>query len=216
MLSRADADATRAARQVQQYAPTWLVMWSLRHRRFEAWQCADPRECRIIHAQSAAELWDLMQQADVEPQQIAPPPLPPPGLVPHPRILPIGPDERVPPHHVPQERGPVVIPSHDTPADDRVNASARRPGAITALRRLRTELHEHRIISEISYDEGPPRLVIGAELTVWADHNGEFFTWGATFMEEPATSAATDDVPQVARRIAAHLDEHHTEPRPAP
>ncbi|MER6825280.1 hypothetical protein ABT352_04770 [Streptosporangium sp. NPDC000563] len=66
MLSRADADATRAARQVQQYAPTWLVMWSLRHRRFEAWECSDPRECRIIHAQSAGELWDLMEQAELE------------------------------------------------------------------------------------------------------------------------------------------------------
>ena len=213
MLSRADADAARAARQVQQYAPNWLVMWSLRHRRFEAWQCADPRECRIIHAQSAAELWDLMQQADVEPQQISPPPLSARGLVPHPRILPIEPDERVPSHHFPQE---VVIPSHDTPTGDRVDASTRRPGAITALRRLRTELHEHRILSEISYDEGPPRLVIGAGLTVWADHNGEFFTWGTTFMEEPATSAAADDVPQVAARIAAQLNEHHTEPRTAP
>ncbi|MEV4532139.1 hypothetical protein, partial [Streptosporangium sp. NPDC049304] len=211
MLSRADADATRAARQVQQYAPTWLVMWSLRHRRFEAWQLTDPRQCRIIHAQSAAELWDLMQQADVEPQQISPPPpLSTLGLVPHPRVLPLGPDEQVPSHHFPQERGPVVIPSHDTPTDDRVNASTRQPGAITALRRLRTELHEHRIISEIFYDEGPPRLVLGADLTVWADHNGEFFTWGTTFMEEPAESAAADDVPQVAARIAERLDEHRT------
>ncbi len=105
MLSRADADAACAAKQVQQYAPTWLVMWSLRHRRFEAWQCADPRECHIIHAQSAAELWDLMQQAEVEPQRISPPPLLALRLVPHPRVLPIGPDERVPFHHFPQERG---------------------------------------------------------------------------------------------------------------
>ena len=109
-----------------------------------------------------------------------------------------------------------MIPFHDTPADDRGDASTRCPGAITVLKRLRTELHEHRIISEISYDEGPPRLVIGAELTVWADHNGEFFTWGATFMEEPATSAATDDMPQVAARIAQQFGKHHTEPRTAP
>ncbi|GAA0822058.1 hypothetical protein ACFQVD_41015 [Streptosporangium amethystogenes subsp. fukuiense] len=105
MLSRADADAARAAQQVQEYAPTWLIMWSLRHRRFEAWQCADPNECRIVHAASAAELWDLMQQAEVKLQRISPPPLLALGLVPHPRVLPIGGDERVPrPHHSPQER----------------------------------------------------------------------------------------------------------------
>jgi len=103
MLSRADADAARAARQVQQYAPNWLVMWSLRHRRFEAWQCADPRECRIVHAQSAAELWDLIQQTEAEPQQISPPPLLARGLVPHPRILPIAPGERLLSHQ-PQGR----------------------------------------------------------------------------------------------------------------
>ncbi|WP_326646458.1 hypothetical protein OG884_17710 [Streptosporangium sp. NBC_01755] len=63
MLTLADLEAARAAQQVQQHAPTWLVMWSLRHRRFEAWQCTDPQECRIVHATSAAELWDLMEQA---------------------------------------------------------------------------------------------------------------------------------------------------------
>ncbi|WP_440069477.1 hypothetical protein [Streptosporangium sp. OZ121] len=109
-----------------------------------------------------------------------------------------------------------MIPFHGTPAGDRVDASIRRPGAIAALRRLRTELHEHRIYPEISYDEGPPRLVVSSKLIVWTDHNGEFFTWGATFMEEPAESAAADDVPQVATRIAEQLGEHHTEPRTAP
>ncbi|MER6825279.1 hypothetical protein ABT352_04765 [Streptosporangium sp. NPDC000563] len=109
-----------------------------------------------------------------------------------------------------------MIPPYGTPVGDRFGATTRRPGAITALRCLRTELHEHGILSEISYDEGPPRLVISPELTVWADHNGEFFTWGTTFMEEPATSATADGVPQVARRIAGQLGEHHTEPATAP
>jgi len=108
-----------------------------------------------------------------------------------------------------------VIPSHDTP-DERPGAARWRPGAITALQHLRTELHEHRIYPAISYDEGPPRLVLGADLTVWADQAGEFLTWGATFMEEPAESAPTDDVPQVAARIAQRFGEHYTEPRTAP
>ncbi|MEV4531335.1 hypothetical protein [Streptosporangium sp. NPDC049304] len=66
MLSRADADATRAAWQVQDHAPTWCVIWSLRFRRFEAWECTDPAQCRTVHASSAAELWDRMQQIDLD------------------------------------------------------------------------------------------------------------------------------------------------------
>jgi hypothetical protein len=66
MSTRSDADAARAAQQVQRHAPTWLVMWSLRHHRFEAWQCTDPQECRIVHAASAGELWDLMEQAELD------------------------------------------------------------------------------------------------------------------------------------------------------
>ncbi|WP_326829104.1 hypothetical protein OIE13_31470 [Streptosporangium sp. NBC_01810] len=66
MSSRADAEAARVARQVQQHAPTWLVMWSLRHRRFEAWQCSDPKSCRTVHGRTAAELWNRMQQVELE------------------------------------------------------------------------------------------------------------------------------------------------------
>ncbi|WP_326646563.1 hypothetical protein OG884_18220 [Streptosporangium sp. NBC_01755] len=66
MSTRADADAARAAQQVQAHAPTWLVMWSLRHRRFEAWQCTDPARCRTVYAVSAAELWDRMQLVELE------------------------------------------------------------------------------------------------------------------------------------------------------
>ncbi|MEV4745169.1 hypothetical protein AB0K21_02210 [Streptosporangium sp. NPDC049248] len=66
MSTLADLDAARAAQQVQQHAPDWFVIWSLRHRRFEAWQCTDPTECRIVCASSAATLWDLMQQLELD------------------------------------------------------------------------------------------------------------------------------------------------------
>ncbi|MER5644947.1 hypothetical protein [Streptosporangium sp. NPDC002524] len=109
-----------------------------------------------------------------------------------------------------------MIPSPGTPAGDRLGAATWRPGAVTALRHLRTALHDHRIYPAISYDEGQPRLVISADLTVWADREGEFFTWGAVHMEEPADSARADDVPRVARQIAQRLGEHYTEPTTAP
>ncbi|MEU4829974.1 hypothetical protein [Streptosporangium sp. NPDC023615] len=66
MSSRDDALAARAARQVQEHAPTWMVFWSLRHRRFEAWECTDLVRCRAVHADSAGELWDLMQQVELD------------------------------------------------------------------------------------------------------------------------------------------------------
>lgn len=66
MSSRDDALAARVAGQVQKHAPTWLVIWSLRHRRFEAWECTDSAQCRIVHADSAGELWDLMQQVNLD------------------------------------------------------------------------------------------------------------------------------------------------------
>ena len=73
MLTLADLEAARAAQQVQQHAPTWFVIWSLRHRRFEAWQCTDPNECRIVYANSATALWDLMQQAELDLWRTSPP-----------------------------------------------------------------------------------------------------------------------------------------------
>ncbi|MFF3437987.1 hypothetical protein [Streptosporangium sp. NPDC002721] len=95
-------------------------------------------------------------------------------------------------------------------------AATRRPGAITALQHLRAELHTHRIYPAIAYDEGQPRLVIGADaLTVWADREGMFFCWGTVHLEEPADHAPADDLPQVARRIAERLGEHYTEPTTA-
>ncbi|WP_433359488.1 hypothetical protein [Streptosporangium sp. CA-115845] len=109
-----------------------------------------------------------------------------------------------------------MIPPHDTPAGDRLSAATWHPGAIAALQHLRTELHTHRIYPEISYDQGQPRLVISAELTVWADQAGAVFCWGACFLEEPADQAPTDDVPRVARRIAGRLGEHYVEPAPWP
>ncbi|GAA3000490.1 hypothetical protein GCM10017559_21790 [Streptosporangium longisporum] len=66
MSSRDDALAARTARQVQKHAPTYLVFWSLRNQRFEAWELTDPARCRIVHAAGAGELWDLMQQVNLD------------------------------------------------------------------------------------------------------------------------------------------------------
>jgi|GEM_PF-3826485 len=63
MLILADLEATRGAQQVQDHAPTWFVIWSLRHRRFEAWN-STPGQCHIVYAPSATALWDLMQQVE--------------------------------------------------------------------------------------------------------------------------------------------------------
>ncbi|MER5648485.1 hypothetical protein [Streptosporangium sp. NPDC002524] len=110
-----------------------------------------------------------------------------------------------------------MIPPHGTPAGDRLSAATWRPGAITALQHLRTELHNHRVYPAIAYDEGQPRLVIGSgTLTVWADREGMFFCWGTHHLEEPAEHAPADDLPQVARQIARRLGEHYTEPITAP
>ncbi|MER5644190.1 hypothetical protein [Streptosporangium sp. NPDC002524] len=112
-----------------------------------------------------------------------------------------------------QREGAVVIPPYGTPAGDRLNAATWRSGAVTALQRLRAELHTHRIYPAIAYDEGQPRLVIGdGTLTVWADREGMFFCWGTVHLEEPADHAPADDLLQVARRIAERLGEHYTEP----
>ncbi|GAA4182602.1 hypothetical protein GCM10022252_08760 [Streptosporangium oxazolinicum] len=106
-----------------------------------------------------------------------------------------------------------MIPPYGTPASDRLNAAVRRPGAIAALQHLRTELHAHRIYPAIAYDEGMPRLIIGADtLNVWADREGMFFCWGTVHLGEPADHAPADDLPQVAHRIAEQLGEHYTEP----
>ncbi|GAA3419350.1 hypothetical protein [Streptosporangium vulgare] len=110
-----------------------------------------------------------------------------------------------------------MIPPYGTPAGDRLNAATWRPGAIAALQHLRTELHTHRIYPAIAYDEGMPRLVIGADtLTVWADREGMFFCWGTIHLEEPADHTPADDLPKVARRIAEQLGEHYTEPHNRP
>ncbi|GAA0822054.1 hypothetical protein ACFQVD_41020 [Streptosporangium amethystogenes subsp. fukuiense] len=105
-----------------------------------------------------------------------------------------------------------MIPPHDTPAGDRLNVATWHPGAIAALQSLRIELHTHRIYPEIFYDQGRPRLVVSADLTVWADQAGTVFCWGASFMEEPADQAPTDDVPRVAHRIAGRLGTHYADP----
>lgn len=109
---------------------------------------------------------------------------------------------------------PTVIPPYGTPASDRLNAITRHSGAITALKNLRIELHTHRIYSEISYDEGLPRLVISSTLTVWTDRAGTVYCWGAGFQEEPADHAPAENLQQVAHQIAGLLGEHYAEPEP--
>ena len=107
-----------------------------------------------------------------------------------------------------------MIPHPGTPVGDQLNATKWHPGAIAALKHLRTELHVHRIYPTISYDEGQPRLVISTNLTVWADHTGTVFCRGPRFLEEPADQAPSDDLPRAAHRIARCLGEHYAEPVP--
>ena len=104
-----------------------------------------------------------------------------------------------------------MIPSYDTPADDRPSAVTRRSTAVAVLQYLRVELHS-RIYPAISYDEGQPRLVVSAELTAWADRAGTVFCWGVAYLEEPAEHAPVSDLVQVAARIAERLGEHYAEP----
>ncbi|WP_030924228.1 hypothetical protein [Streptosporangium amethystogenes] len=105
-----------------------------------------------------------------------------------------------------------MIPHPDTPAGERPNATGWHPGAVAALKHLRTELHAHRIYPTISYDQGRLCLVISAELIVWTDQAGTVFCWGASFMEEPADQAPAEDLPRAAHRIAGRLGKHYTEP----
>ncbi|MER5647901.1 hypothetical protein [Streptosporangium sp. NPDC002524] len=105
-----------------------------------------------------------------------------------------------------------MIPSHGTPVGDRLNAATWRSAAVVALQRLRTELHTHRIYPAISYDEGQPRLVVSAELTVWADRAGTVFCWGAVHQDEPAEHVPVDDLVRAAGRIAGRLGGHYAEP----
>ncbi|GAA4600446.1 hypothetical protein GCM10023194_81530 [Planotetraspora phitsanulokensis] len=41
-------------------------MYGLYHRTFIAFHAGDPRECRIVEAETPADLWDGMQQAAAE------------------------------------------------------------------------------------------------------------------------------------------------------
>ncbi|MFI6451679.1 hypothetical protein ACIBF6_08980 [Streptosporangium amethystogenes] len=58
--------------------------------------------------------------------------------------------------------------------------------------------------------------MINADLTVWADHAGTLLSWGPRLFEEPADQAPTDDLPQVAHRLAGRLGKHYTEPTNPP
>jgi hypothetical protein len=95
-----------------------------------------------------------------------------------------------------------VLPPYGTPGSDQLNAARWRPGVRTVLQHLRAELHIHQIVGAMVYDEGQARLVISADLIVWADDAGTVFCWGAQFLEEPADHASVDDLPGAARRIA--------------
>ncbi|WP_329088669.1 MULTISPECIES: hypothetical protein [unclassified Streptosporangium] len=109
-----------------------------------------------------------------------------------------------------------MLPPYGTPVSGPLSAAVLRRDAVAALQLLRVELHTHRIYPEISYDQGEPRLVISADLTVWADSAGMFFCWGTAYLEEPADHAPVDDVPQVARRVAGRLGRHYVEPADPP
>ncbi|MEV4745168.1 hypothetical protein AB0K21_02205 [Streptosporangium sp. NPDC049248] len=109
-----------------------------------------------------------------------------------------------------------MIPPPDIPAGERLNVTRWHPGAVVALQHLRTELHPHRVYPPVSYDHGRPHLVINADLTVWADTAGTTFCWGPRLLEEPVEQTPTDDLPQVARRIAGHLGRHYAEPTDLP
>lgn len=124
MLSRADADAARAAKQVQEHAPTWWVIWSLRFRRFEAWEWA---RCRTVHADSAGELWDSMQQVDLDlwrtrPRDDQPPAPGAAGRLGPPLPAPPGPD-LTPRGQPPEPRG--KVPEPRLPFDERSRACSR-------------------------------------------------------------------------------------------
>ncbi|MFI6886733.1 hypothetical protein [Streptosporangium canum] len=108
-----------------------------------------------------------------------------------------------------------MIPAPDTPVSGQWRAVTGRPAAVAALQRLRAELHTHRIHPEISYDEGLPRLVLNRALTVWTDHAGTVYCWGAGFQEEPADHAPAEELQQVARQLAERFGEHYVEPEPA-
>ncbi|MBB2908864.1 hypothetical protein FHS43_000110 [Streptosporangium becharense] len=102
MSSRADATAALVAKQVQEHAPTWFVMWSPWRRRFDAWECSAPDRCRTVHGRTATELWNRMRQVDLDLRRTllrdAAPPAP--GEAGHP-----GPPDPVAPGHVPGPRG---------------------------------------------------------------------------------------------------------------
>ncbi|MFI6458525.1 hypothetical protein ACIBF6_44140 [Streptosporangium amethystogenes] len=99
-----------------------------------------------------------------------------------------------------------MTPYPSTSAGDQPSEATWHPGALVALGHLRTELHIHRIYPTISHDQGQPRLVINADLIVWADQAGTVFCWGPRFLEEPAEQAPTEELPQVARRLAEPTD----------
>lgn len=115
-------DAVLAAQQVQAHALTWWVRWSPQHRRFEAWELTDPAQCRIVCASSAGELWDRMQQVDLDLWRARPrddqPPTPgavdrlgsplrvAPGRIPDFHGLPSGRRGRFPGPRLPSTKGP--------------------------------------------------------------------------------------------------------------
>lgn len=179
-----DAEAARTAQLMQAFVPGWMVLWSLRYRRFEGWKRSAPGQGHMVHASNAARLWDFMEQ--------------------QPELHQIDANQSYLPLLF-EEKEAVVIPSHAPPAGEQLNAATWCFGAIEALERLRIELQAYWIRSEISYAEGQHRLVLEEGLTVWADDAGTVFCWGGASREEPADHAPVHTLPEAARRIAERL-----------
>lgn len=63
---------------IQAHVYGWMIRWSWQYQRLEAWDCRDPARCRVVHATSAAELWQNMLLVELDlwrtlPQGTAPP-----------------------------------------------------------------------------------------------------------------------------------------------
>ncbi|MDP9848116.1 hypothetical protein [Streptosporangium lutulentum] len=66
MQPRYDPGAVEVAKLIQARAPRWVVLWRPYRRVLQAWECSDPRLCRTVMGRSATELWQRMQEAELD------------------------------------------------------------------------------------------------------------------------------------------------------
>lgn len=66
MQPRYDPGAVEVAQLIQARAPRWVVLWRPYWRVLQAWECSDPRLCRTVMGRSATELWQRMQEAELD------------------------------------------------------------------------------------------------------------------------------------------------------